>query len=182
MKQRQFAFTAIRVLAIYFLVAGIGRLMDVVAPVMLSGSDAHVSAWAYLSLVMPGLVYVAASVLLWSKAEGLVLRITQGQVEDAAEALPATRFASGELYKLALSLTGVILIVLTLPTLASTIIQLLQVNETSYTVTQPFLYSNWAVIMECIVKLGLGLLLIIKTQVIFGWVGRTFQQVRTNNQ
>ncbi|MGG4142181.1 hypothetical protein ABEW34_03535 [Paenibacillus algorifonticola] len=178
MKQRQFAFTAIRVLAVYFLVAGIGRLMDVVAPIMLSSSDAHVSAWAYLSLVLPGLVYVAASVFLWSKAEGLVLRIVQGQVEDAA----ATQFASGELYKLALSLTGVILIVLTLPTLASTIIQLLQVNETSYTVTQPFLYSNWAVIMECIVRLGLGLLLIIKTQVIFGWVGRTFQQVRTNNQ
>lgn len=36
--------------------------------------------------------------------------------------------------------------------------------------------------IECLVKLGLGLLLIIKTQLIFGWVERTFKQVRTNNQ
>ena len=42
--------------------------------------------------------------------------------------------------------------------------------------------AHWAVMIECLVKLGIGLLLIIKTQLIFGWGECTFKQVRTNNQ
>lgn len=185
MKLKELAFVLVRLLAVYIFVRGLVYLSNAAqfAWTMLVDTKAYDGAtsltliWA-LSL-LPGVLFIGISLLLWKKAGAAAARIT-GDKEAAAADWSAVK--NSDLYRLGCTLVGIVIIILTLPELISNIAQLFQVRAFDYVVYKPFLITAWSEIAVSVLKLVLAFLLIKNTDVIYRWVQRNIQQVKENNQ
>ncbi|MFX3632051.1 MAG: hypothetical protein ACE3L7_08215 [Candidatus Pristimantibacillus sp.] len=181
MRLKELTFVLVRLLAVYIFIRGLVYLSNVVQFAWTSLADTSAASltlmWA-LSL-LPGVLFIGISLLLWKKAGAAAARMT-GDKEAAAADWSAIK--NSDLYRLGFILAGIVIIILTLPELISNIAQLFQVKAIDYVVYKPFLISAWSEIAVSVLKLILAFFLITNTDVIYRWVRRNIQQVKENNQ
>lgn len=185
MRLKELTFIAMRIMAVYVFVRAIGYLGTTVQMWLTynvqSTNEVSMSMKGIWTIsLLPGLLFIGISLLLWNKAGAAASRIVSNKEETAED---WTGVAQGELYKFGFAIVGIVIMILTLPELIGNAAQLFQVSSSDYyAVSAPFAANVWTALLVNVVKLTLASILILRRDTIYSWLNRTAKQVRINNQ
>lgn len=159
MKIRDLAYLSIRVLAIYLFLLGckqIFTLIDFTLPAYVgipNFSSYFISM--LIVLVIPSLIYVAASLTLWFLAKRISLLLIVEGSEDAE--FQGNKALEG----FVLSMVGVVIVVLALSSFVKEgLLYLVYTNDVKYTFPKNQTYR----VMEQAIRLILGVILVLKAE------------------
>ncbi|MFF2480755.1 hypothetical protein [Paenibacillus sp. NPDC058071] len=175
MKLQAFSFTALRLLAIYFVVQALGTLPSAVHYSLYNNYSAAIIIWAYVPLVLIGV----CAWLLWSKADVLAGKLTSANAADEAG---RNEISESALYRVGLPIAAIFIIVTALPVFIGSVVQLLQINVSEYGFSSAIASSTWSSLIVSFLKVALAAVLLFRADTIGSWVSGLVNQVKTQNK
>lgn len=173
MKTRDLAFVLIRVLALYVLIQGVGRLVrliEILFPYFTDDGFADTFNVGLLVLFSAGsgIMLLAVAALLWVKSDKAASLAAPAN-REGSEGEPLPRFPFSEVYALGLTLVGVVVLVETLPSLLGQIVQLIQYSTSEYpSAFEKNTWDAWIQLSADAIKLALAAVLVLRPHGMYG--------------
>lgn len=174
MRLKDLTFVAVRLLAIYIFIQGLGRSFNVIEPILpnlILSDEARVANPSLLAILLvyliPGSIFIIISLILWFttvRVVNLILHTRDSELDFNHDNLYGI-FITG------LSIVGIIVVVNGLPPLVMNIAQLFQIP--SDMVTNTYRNNVVSALVSNLIKLILGLILVFRGGSIYRIIMKT---------